>query len=60
MHEEGVATKVLDGVEVVLVQTQQSQAALENVSVGKARAAVSTSALTLMRLRYLPTNARPE
>ena len=37
-HEEGVVTKVLFWLEVILAQTQQSQVALEDGTVGNARA----------------------
>ena len=37
-HEEGVAPKVLDGVEVVLPQTQQGQVTFKDLAVGNARA----------------------
>jgi len=37
-HEEGVGPKVLDGVKVVLAQTQQNQVTFKDVAVGNARA----------------------
>jgi len=63
-HEEGVAPKILDGVEVVFAQTQQGQVTFkERISLlatpeltGNAG---STSVLRLMCLRYLPKKARP-
>ena len=38
LDDEGVRVKVLDGVEVILSQTQQGQVAFENLAVGAARA----------------------
>lgn len=37
-YEEGVSPKVLDGIEVVLAQTQQAQVAFKDLAVGNARA----------------------
>ena len=37
-HEEGVATKALDGIEIILAKTQQAQVAFEDGTVGNTRA----------------------
>jgi hypothetical protein len=61
-HEECIAWKALEGIEIAFTQTQQGQIGFEDIRVGRAERTGnfgSIKELTLTRLRYLPIKASP-